>query len=191
MGSIAVHLGTSPHFAHDLSEHLPATPFTRHHTSPAPADCPDSMSLTRHHTSPAPAGTPTSLTPWASRQHADGPDPMSLPPHGTEVFVSKIPREATDAQLLSFCESTGHKLHSVRLTKDPGNPGQNKGYAFAVYTDRDGATDALTKLNQTELPDFPGKKLTLARSEVKNKLFVGNIPRTMAREDVLEKINSE
>ncbi len=45
----------------------------------------------------------------------------------SQVFISKIPREATDAQLLSFCEQLGHKVHSTRLSKDPGNPGQNKG----------------------------------------------------------------
>ncbi len=54
-------------------------------------------------------------------------DPMNMPPHGTEVFVSKIPREATDSQMLAFCEKLGHKVHSIRLPKDPGNPGQNKG----------------------------------------------------------------
>ncbi len=47
----------------------------------------------------------------------------------------------------------------------------------------DGAKETLTKLNQAELPDFPGRKLTIMRSEVKNKLFVGNIPREVGWSD--------
>ena len=52
---------------------------------------------------------------------------MTMPPHGTETFISKIPREATDAQLLAFCQSNGKSVYAIRLPKDPGNTGQNKG----------------------------------------------------------------
>ncbi|KAG1660347.1 hypothetical protein FOA52_014400 [Chlamydomonas sp. UWO 241] len=127
----------------------------------------------------------------AADHGSDSVDPMSLPPHGTEVFISKIPREATDEQLTAFCESTGQKVHSIRLAKEPGNPEQNKGYAFVVFMDKEGTNDVLTKINQTDLPAFPGKKISIVRSEVKNKLFVGNMPRTMAPEVVKEKINAE
>ncbi|GAX77450.1 hypothetical protein CEUSTIGMA_g4894.t1, partial [Chlamydomonas eustigma] len=120
-----------------------------------------------------------------------GHDPMSMPPHGTEVFISKVPREATDAQLLAFCEQCGHKVHAIRLPKDPGNPGQNKGYAFAVYTETEGANETLSKLNQAELSDFPGRKVTIVRSEVKNKLFIGNLPRELNKEQILEVLKGD
>ena len=41
----------------------------------------------------------------------------------------------------------------------------------------EGATTTLQKLNQAELPDFPGRKVTIVRSELNNKLFIGNLPR--------------
>eukprot|EP00798_Chlamydomonas_sp_ICE-L_P000494 gene494-1900_t len=126
----------------------------------------------------------------AATEVTAGPDPMSMPPHGTEVFVSKIPREATDAQVRSFCETAG-EVFDIRLTKDPGNPGQNKGYAFMLFKEKDGATAALSQLNQTELPDFPGKKVTIVKSEVKNKLFIGNMPREMTKEAILGIFSAE
>lgn len=44
-----------------------------------------------------------------------------------------------------------------------------------------GANETLQKLNQAELPDFPGRKVTIVRSELNNKLFIGNIPREVRR----------
>jgi RNA recognition motif. (a.k.a. RRM, RBD, or RNP domain) len=53
-------------------------------------------------------------------------DPLSEPPHGTEVFVGGMPRTATEAQLHEFLEAVG-ELHSVTLLADPGNTQQNRG----------------------------------------------------------------
>ena len=50
-------------------------------------------------------------------------------------------------------------------------------YAFTVYVETAGANETLQKLNQAELPDFPGRKVTIVRSELNNKLFIGNFPR--------------
>jgi hypothetical protein len=50
---------------------------------------------------------------------------MAQPPHGTEVFISKIPREASDAQLRAFCEMAG-EVFSMRVPKDREN-NTNKG----------------------------------------------------------------
>jgi hypothetical protein len=37
---------------------------------------------------------------------------------------------------------------------------------------------------------FPAQ-VTIVRSEVKNKLFIGNLPRTLTRDKILEVINKE
>ena len=42
-----------------------------------------------------------------------------------QVFISKIPRESTEAQLRTFCEQAG-EVFAVRLPRDPAS-GMNKG----------------------------------------------------------------
>ena len=134
------------------------------------------------------------------------------------------------------------------MADSPCPPGAHppRRYAFVVFSDKEGASEALTKLNQTELRDFAGRKasagcprglairvqsiaqpavpchvtnavlsvapwgsqlcitgprneltaltplqLTIVRSEVNNKLFVGNFPRGLSKEQVLEAIKRE
>lgn len=56
-------------------------------------------------------------------------DPLSLPPHGTEVFIGGLPRTITEQQLRDFASEAGD-VHSAKLIKDPNNPSQNRGYGF-------------------------------------------------------------
>lgn len=58
-----------------------------------------------------------------------GEDPLSLPPHGTEVFVGGLPKQLGEQQLRDFAAEAGD-VHSARLIKDPANPAQNRGYGF-------------------------------------------------------------
>ncbi|KAF5835914.1 hypothetical protein DUNSADRAFT_6672 [Dunaliella salina] len=120
---------------------------------------------------------------YQGEEHDDG-DVLSQPPHGTEVFVSRIPREATDKQVRAFCETAGD-VFDVRMPRNPDSPSQNKGFAFCVYATKEGADEALMTLNQQELPDFPGRRLVIVKSEVKNKLFIGNLPRNISKDALL------
>ena len=63
---------------------------------------------------------------------ADPDDPLSLPPHGTEVFVGGVPRTATEAQLTALAAEMG-AVHSVALLKDPQNAAQNRGRAAPLF----------------------------------------------------------
>ncbi len=56
-------------------------------------------------------------------------DPLSLPPHGTEVFIGGLPRNITEQQLRDFASEAGD-VHSAKLIRDPNNPSQNRGYGF-------------------------------------------------------------
>mmetsp|Transcript_32124 Transcript_32124/g.76363 ORF Transcript_32124/g.76363 Transcript_32124/m.76363 type:complete len:615 (+) Transcript_32124:105-1949(+) len=115
-------------------------------------------------------------------------DPMSLPPHGTEVFLGGLPRAADEQAVTEFCTRAG-ELHSLRLVKDPGNSTQqNKGYGFAVYRTKEEAKKAIEQLNQQEVPGFPGKPVRVVLSSVKNRLFVGNVPKDMSKESVEEAV---
>lgn len=54
---------------------------------------------------------------------------MSLPPHGTEVFIGGLPRALTEQQLRDFASEVGD-VHSAKLIRDPNNSAQNRGYGF-------------------------------------------------------------
>lgn len=47
----------------------------------------------------------------AAGRHGDGAqeheDPLSLPPHGTELFIGGVPRGATEDELRQFAEQAG------------------------------------------------------------------------------------
>jgi hypothetical protein len=47
-------------------------------------------------------------------------------PLHSQVFVSRIPWEATDKQVRAFCEIAGD-VYKLRMPKNPDNPSQNKG----------------------------------------------------------------
>lgn len=61
-----------------------------------------------------------------------GEDPLSLPPHGTEIFIGGLPRGITEQQLRDFASEAGD-VHSARLIRDPNNPSQNRGYGFVKW----------------------------------------------------------
>ncbi|KAK9814368.1 hypothetical protein WJX72_004657 [[Myrmecia] bisecta] len=110
-------------------------------------------------------------------------DPMSLPPHGCEVFVGGVPREATEAQLKKFAEQTGEVFGCTLLT-DPGNSQQNRGYGFVNYKALPSATAAMETLTGKEMEEFPGHTLRVMPSQSKNKVYLGNIPKTMSKEEL-------
>ena len=68
---------------------------------------------------------PLRASPVRSNQTTDATDPFSMPPHGTEVFISKLPHEASDTQIKAFCEQCGD-VFATRIPKDR-NSNQNKG----------------------------------------------------------------
>ncbi|KAG5405226.1 hypothetical protein IGI04_011345 [Brassica rapa subsp. trilocularis] len=75
---------------------------------------------------------------------------LSLPPHGSEVFIGGLPRDVGEEDLRDLCEPIGD-IFEVRLMKDRDS-GESKGYAF-------------------------GKTIRCSLSETKNRLFIGNIPK--------------
>eukprot|EP00878_Enallax_costatus_P006868 GHUV01007196.1.p1 GENE.GHUV01007196.1~~GHUV01007196.1.p1 ORF type:complete len:123 (+),score=46.15 GHUV01007196.1:133-501(+) len=51
-------------------------------------------------------------------------DPLSQPPHGTEVYASNIPMEATEEQVKNFFADMG-EVFQLRLPRNPD--GRNRG----------------------------------------------------------------
>lgn len=61
----------------------------------------------------------------------DGPPP----PRGCEVFVGKIPRDMYEDELVPVFERAG-SIYELRLMMEFS--GENRGYAFVMYTSRSG-----------------------------------------------------
>nr|VDC92052.1 unnamed protein product [Brassica oleracea] len=98
---------------------------------------------------------------------------LSLPPHGSEVFIGGLPRNVGEEDLRDLCEPMGD-IFEVRLMKDRDS-GESKGYAFVGFKTKDVAQKAIEKLHTQPL--HLGKTLRCSLSETKNRLFIGNIPK--------------
>lgn len=84
-------------------------------------------------------------------QRRYGPPPNwegNPPPRGCEVFVGKIPRDCFEDELVPVFERTG-KIYEMRLMMDYN--GQNRGYAFVVYTVSCEAKECVKLLNNYEI----------------------------------------
>ena len=62
--------------------------------------------------------------------------------------------------------------------------GLNRGYAFCTYVTKEGAQEAVKKLDNKEIR--PGKRLGVCISVANNRLFVGSIPKTKSKQEILE-----
>ncbi|XP_077364254.1 heterogeneous nuclear ribonucleoprotein R-like isoform X2 [Festucalex cinctus] len=116
-----------------------------------------------------------------------GPPPTKVfkglqPGIGTEVFVGKIPRDLYEDELVPLFESAG-PIWDLRLMMDPLS-GQNRGYAFITFCNKDDAQKAVKLCDNYEIR--PGKYLGVCVSVANNRLFVGSIPKNKTRESILE-----
>ncbi|XP_031372415.1 heterogeneous nuclear ribonucleoprotein Q [Punica granatum] len=99
---------------------------------------------------------------------------LSLPPHGSEVFIGGLPRDVLEEDLRDLCEPIG-EVFEVRLIKDKGT-GESKGYAFVSFRTQEEAQKAIEELHSKE---FKGKTLRCSLAESKNRLFIGNVPKSL------------
>lgn len=114
-----------------------------------------------------------------------GPPPgwdAPSPGNGCEVFCGKIPKDMYEDELIPLFEKWG-KIWDLRLMMDPMS-GLNRGYAFITYTNREEALEAVRQLGSTDLRD--GHVLKVNVSVPNTRLFVGNIPKTKSREDIID-----
>ncbi|KAH7443544.1 hypothetical protein KP509_02G039700 [Ceratopteris richardii] len=114
-------------------------------------------------------------------------DLLSQPEHGSEVFVGNISKDTMEDDLREFCAACGD-IFEVRVMRDKDRlDSANKGFAFVTFSKKEYAQKAIETLNDCELK---GRKLRISPSQLKNKLFIGNIPKSWGNEE-LEKVLSE
>ncbi|XP_017297530.1 APOBEC1 complementation factor isoform X2 [Kryptolebias marmoratus] len=106
----------------------------------------------------------------------DGPPPE----RGSEIFVGKLPRDLFEDELVPLCEKFG-KIYEVRMMMDFN--GNNRGYAFVTFSNKQEAKAAMKQLNNYEIRN--GRLLGVCASVDNCRLFVGGIPKTKKREEIL------
>ncbi|XP_053314409.1 probable RNA-binding protein 46 [Spea bombifrons] len=105
------------------------------------------------------------------------------PPRGCEVFVGKIPRDMYEDELVPVFERAG-KIYEFRLMMEFS--GENRGYAFVMYTNKDEALLAIRMLNNYEIR--PGKFIGVCVSLDNCRLFIGAIPKEKKKEEILDEM---
>ncbi|XP_062435990.1 APOBEC1 complementation factor isoform X1 [Rhea pennata] len=106
----------------------------------------------------------------------DGPPPE----RGCEIFIGKLPRDLFEDELIPLCEKIG-KIYEMRMMMDFN--GNNRGYAFVTFTNKQEAKNAIKQLNNYEIRN--GRLLGVCASVDNCRLFVGGIPKTKKREEIL------
>ncbi|KAM6442629.1 APOBEC1 complementation factor isoform 2-T5 [Liasis olivaceus] len=106
----------------------------------------------------------------------DGPPPE----RGCEIFIGKLPRDLFEDELIPLCEKIG-KIYEMRMMMDFN--GNNRGYAFVTFCNKQEAKNAIRQLNNYEIRD--GRLLGVCASVDNCRLFVGGIPKAKKREEIL------
>ncbi|NXI42972.1 A1CF factor, partial [Galbula dea] len=106
----------------------------------------------------------------------DGPPPE----RGSEIFIGKLPRDLFEDELIPLCEKIG-KIYEMRMMMDFN--GNNRGYAFVTFSNKQEAKNAIKQLNNYEIRN--GRLLGVCASVDNCRLFVGGIPKTKKREEIL------
>ncbi|XP_026225024.1 probable RNA-binding protein 46 isoform X2 [Anabas testudineus] len=105
------------------------------------------------------------------------------PPRGCEVFVGKIPRDMYEDELVPLFERAG-RIYEFRLMMEFS--GENRGYAFVMYTNREAAQRAIQMLDNYELR--PGKYIGVCVSLDNCRLFIGSIPKDKSKDEIMEEM---
>jgi len=105
----------------------------------------------------------------------------------SQVFIGKIPRDMYEDELVPMFDEHG-TIYEFRLMVDSYN-GQNKGFAFCTYTTKEGAQEAVKALDKKVMKD--GKILGVCISLPNNRLFVGSIPKSKSKEEIMEEFKDK
>ncbi|XP_023203534.1 heterogeneous nuclear ribonucleoprotein Q isoform X3 [Xiphophorus maculatus] len=119
-----------------------------------------------------------------------GPPPDAVyagpqPTVGTEIFVGKIPRDLFEDELVPLFEKAG-PIWDLRLMMDPLSS-LNRGYAFVTFCAKESAQEAVKLCNNFEIR--PGKHIGVCISVANNRLFVGSIPKSKTKEQIVEEFS--
>ncbi|VDL74914.1 unnamed protein product [Nippostrongylus brasiliensis] len=113
----------------------------------------------------------------------EGP-PTGPAGQGHEVYIGHIPHELYEDAIVPLFEQCG-RIWDLRLMMDPMS-GKNRGYAFLTFCEKASATEAAKKYDGHEI--LPGKALKVNVSVANTRLFLGNIPKSKTKDEILEEL---
>lgn len=111
----------------------------------------------------------------------DGPPPGP----GHEVFCGKIPKDVLEDELIPLFENCG-TMWDLRLMMDPVTK-QCRSFCFVTFVDKSSVDTAVKQLDGHQIR--PGKKLKVNPSIPNSRLFVGNIPKSKSKEDIMQEFS--
>lgn len=97
--------------------------------------------------------------------------------------MGKIPRDMYEDELVPVFEHAG-RIYEFRLMMEFS--GENRGYAFVMYTTREAAQRAIHLLDNYEIR--PGKFIGVCVSLDNCRLFIGSIPKDKKKEEIQEEM---
>lgn len=101
------------------------------------------------------------------------------PPDGTELFIKKLPKKMLENDILPLFLRFG-PIYEFRLMMDYNN--LNRGYGYIRFGTREAALRAMEVMNHYLTSNKTN--LIVQQSYDKCRLFVGNLPRQLTREDI-------
>ncbi|NXJ84396.1 DND1 protein, partial [Trogon melanurus] len=111
-----------------------------------------------------------------------GPPPGWMgnpPPAGTEVFIGKLPQDVYENVLIPLFQSVG-KLYEFRLMMTFS--GLNRGFAYAKYSNRRSAKEAIAAFNNFEVRQ--GCAIMVCKSTEKCELSVDGLATSVSRSEL-------
>lgn len=105
------------------------------------------------------------------------------PEKGTEIFIGKLPRDLFEDELYPVLEHYG-PLFELRMMLDFN--GNNRGFCFVTYKTRVESQAALKGINNFEIRK--GRLLGACQSVDNCRLFVGGIPKTKKKDEIMEEM---
>lgn len=105
------------------------------------------------------------------------------PEHGSEVFIRKLPRNCYEDEIIPLFEQLG-TVYTLRLMMDFS--GTNRGYAFLTYSCVEEAERAIIILDNHQIRI--GHPIEVLRSFDNCRLFIGNIPKSKNKQEILNEV---
>ncbi|XP_074012146.1 dead end protein homolog 1 [Numenius arquata] len=101
------------------------------------------------------------------------------PPAGTEVFIGKLPQDIYENVLIPLFQSVG-KLYEFRLMMTFS--GLNRGFAYAKYSNRRGAKEAIAAFNNFEVRQ--GYTIVVCKSMEKRELSMDGLATSVGQREL-------
>lgn len=119
-----------------------------------------------------------------SNQRKYGPPPEGGErPRGCELYIGRLPCDAFEADLVPALEIFG-RIWELRLMLDP-HCGGSRCFGFVTYATKEQCRRAFSAMSSGPVL-LGGRQVRISAAWNQHRLYIGNIPKTLAREELME-----